>query len=198
MTHDAAATVDFYTNVIGWKLVHALFNDHVPSTADAFPYVHLFFQLPDGSTVAFFESVDLPRPPAEPPHPAYPIFNHFAWKVASPSEVESWKAFLESKSIDYIGPVDHGICSSIYFFDPNGIRLEVVKHTEAKHGFVLMPRRWVVERSFAWAARFRRLARDYERLPETLAGLHFIAFACLLLSRMPLLLLGSLPVHNTL
>src|SRR5437879_5019822 len=80
----------------------------------------------------------------------------------------------------------------------HGIRLEVVKHTEAKHGFVLLPRRWVVERSFAWAARFRRLARDYERLPETLAGLHFIAFACLLLSRMPLLLLGSLPVHNTL
>ena len=57
---------------------------------------------------------------------------------------------------------------------------------------------WVVERSFAWAARFRRLARDYERLPETLAGLHFIAFACLLLSRLPLLLLGPLPVHNTL
>jgi transposase len=82
--------------------------------------------------------------------------------------------------------------------ESHGIRLEVVKHTEAKRGFVLLPRRWVVERSFAWAARFRRLARDYERLPETLAGLHFIAFACLLLSRMPLLLLGPLPVHNTL
>ncbi len=54
------------------------------------------------------------------------------------------------------------------------IRLEVVKHTEAKHGFVLLPRRWVVERSFGWLARFRRLARDYERLPETLAGLHFL------------------------
>jgi transposase len=80
----------------------------------------------------------------------------------------------------------------------HGIRLEVVKHSEAKRGFVLLPRRWVVERSFAWAARFRRLARDYERLPETLAGLHFIAFACLLLSRLPLLLLGPLPIHNTL
>jgi transposase len=80
----------------------------------------------------------------------------------------------------------------------HGIRLEVVKHSEAKRGFVLLPRRWVVERSFAWAARFRRLARDYERLPETLAGLHFIAFVCLLLSRLPRLLLGPLPVHNTL
>jgi transposase len=82
--------------------------------------------------------------------------------------------------------------------ETHGIRLEVVKHSEAKRGFVLLPRRWVVERSFAWAARFRRLARDYERLPETLAGLHFIAFACLLLSRLPLLLLGPLPIHNTL
>ena len=65
----------------------------------------------------------------------------------------------------------------------HGIRLEVVKHTEAKRGFVLLPRRWGVERDFAWAARFRRLARDYERLPETLAGLHFVAFAILLLAR---------------
>ena len=64
-----------------------------------------------------------------------------------------------------------------------GIRLEVVKLPEAKRGFVLLPRRWVVERSFAWTARFRRLARDYERLPETLAGLHVLAFAILLLTR---------------
>lgn len=64
-----------------------------------------------------------------------------------------------------------------------GIRLEVVKLSEAKKGFVLLPRRWVVERSFGWAARLRRLARDYERLPETLAGLHFLAFAVLMLKR---------------
>jgi transposase len=64
-----------------------------------------------------------------------------------------------------------------------GIRLEVVKLPQAKKGFVLLPRRWVVERSFAWTARFRRLARDYERLPQTLAGLHFLAFAILLLHR---------------
>jgi transposase len=66
----------------------------------------------------------------------------------------------------------------------HGIRLEVVKLAEAKRGFVLLPRRWVVERSFAWAARFRRLARDYERLPATVVGLHFLAFACLLLHRL--------------
>jgi transposase len=66
----------------------------------------------------------------------------------------------------------------------HGVRLEVVKHTEVKRGFVLLPRRWVVERSFAWAARFRRLARDYERLAKTLAALHYLAFAILMLANL--------------
>lgn len=64
----------------------------------------------------------------------------------------------------------------------SGIELMVVKLQEAKHGFVLLPCRWVVERSFAWATRFRRLAKDYERLRETVAGLHFLAFASLMLA----------------
>ena len=72
------------------------------------------------------------------------------------------------------------------------IRLEVVKHPGAKKGFVLLPRRWVVERSFAWATRFRRLVKDYERLPGTVAGLHFVAFACLFLHR-AVAALGSSP-----
>ena len=63
-----------------------------------------------------------------------------------------------------------------------GVQLFVVKLKEAKKGFVLLPRRWVVERSFAWAARFRRLARDYERLPSSLAGLHWLAFLTLMLN----------------
>ena len=66
----------------------------------------------------------------------------------------------------------------------HGIRLEVVKHPMAKRGFVLLPRRWVVERSFAWAARFRRLVRDYERLDTTLKGFHYVAFACLMIANM--------------
>ncbi len=64
-----------------------------------------------------------------------------------------------------------------------GIRLEAVKLSEAKRGFVLLPRRWVVERDFAWTTRFRRLVRDYERLPEPLAGLHLVAFVFLMLQR---------------
>ena len=72
-----------------------------------------------------------------------------------------------------------------------GSRLEVVRLPGAKRGFVLLPRRWVVERSNAWLARFRRLARDYERLPEVLKGLHFLAFAILLLARFVALLTES-------
>jgi transposase len=79
----------------------------------------------------------------------------------------------------------------------HGIRLEVVKHPEATRGFVLLPRRWVVERAFAWTARCRRLARDYERLPETVAALHFLAFVCLLLHRLTFAC-GAVLVHNTL
>jgi len=74
----------------------------------------------------------------------------------------------------------------------HGIRLEVVKLAEAKRGFVLLPRRWVVERSFAWTARFRRLTRDYERLRTTLEGFHYVAFALLALkSALPLLSCAS-------
>ncbi len=75
-----------------------------------------------------------------------------------------------------------------------GIRLEVVKLPEAKQGVVLLPRRWLVERGFACAARFRRLARDDDRLPHVLAGLHFLACACLMLPR----LIPVLLVHNRL
>jgi transposase len=72
-----------------------------------------------------------------------------------------------------------------------GIELEVVKLSEAKRGFVLLPRRWVVERSFAWATRCRRLVKDYERYASTLAGLHIAAFACLMLKQAALLAAGS-------
>jgi transposase len=71
-----------------------------------------------------------------------------------------------------------------------GIELEVVKLPEAKRGFVLLPRRWVVERSFAWATRFRRLVKDYERYASTLADLHLVAFVCLMLKKAALLAAG--------
>lgn len=80
--------------------------------------------------------------------------------------------------------VDQGYTGENPLFDAaeKGIDLVVVRLPGAKKGFVLLPKRWVVERSFAWLSRFRRLARDYERLPGTLAQLHWLAFACLMLN----------------
>ena len=72
----------------------------------------------------------------------------------------------------------------------HGIELEVVKLPNAKRGFVLLPRRWVVERSFTWATRFRRLVKDYERYASTLADLHLVAFACLMLEQAAQLIAG--------
>ena len=85
-----------------------------------------------------------------------------------------------------IGFVDQGYTGEQAEADAaaHGIRLEVVKVPRAKRGFVLLPRRWVVERSFAWAARFRRLPKDYERLPDVVAGLHFLGFVTLMLRRL--------------
>ena len=93
---------------------------------------------------------------------------------------EATQSHVELAWVDqgYTGPVAAADATA------HGIRLEVVKLAEAKRGFVLLPRRWVVERSFAWLARFRRLSRDYERLPSTLAGLHWLAFSSLLLSNL--------------
>jgi transposase len=73
----------------------------------------------------------------------------------------------------------------------HGIHLVVVTRPEASSGFVLLPKRWVVERTFAWLSHFRRLVRDYERLPQTLVGLHFAAFICLLLPKLLSLIGGS-------
>ncbi len=124
VTHDTAATVDFYTRVLGMELISAVIDDKVPSTGDPWPYVHLFFELADGSTIAFFEALGLP-PAAAPTHPAYDIFNHIALDVGSKDEVDRWQARLTSLGVETLGPVDHGIIYSVYFHDPNGIRMEL-------------------------------------------------------------------------
>lgn len=103
------------------------------------------------------------------------------------TQVEALSAELQAATGDnvHIAYVDQGYSGddAAQQAQNHGIELVVVKLEEAKRGFVLLPKRWVVERSFAWATRFRRLAKDYERLPETVAGLHFLAFACLMLKQ---------------
>jgi glyoxylase I family protein len=124
MSEDTAATADFYSGILGMELVNAVLDDKIPSTGEPIPYFHSFFRLGDGSTIAFFEAPDLP-PALDPPHPAYRTFQHVAMQVPTPADVDRWHAWLEANGIDVLGPVDHKITYGIYFFDPNGIRLEI-------------------------------------------------------------------------
>jgi catechol 2,3-dioxygenase-like lactoylglutathione lyase family enzyme len=126
VTHDAVATADFYENVMGMPLVNAFTDPNVPSTGDAYPFLHFFHRMQDGSIIAWFESPGLPPAPAVS-DPAYDIFNHLAMQVESVEAVDAWMPWLHSHGIETIGPVDHpGIAYSLYFRDPiNGLRLEV-------------------------------------------------------------------------
>lgn len=124
ITHDTAATVRFYSDLLGMELVNAVLDDSIPSTGDPVPYFHSFFRMADGSTVAFFEAPELPPEPA-PTHPAYDVFRHLALQVDSRDDVDAWREWLVENGVDVLGPVDHKIIYSIYFHDPNGNRLEI-------------------------------------------------------------------------
>jgi glyoxylase I family protein len=128
VTRDTQATTDFYTRLLGMELVNAVLDDSIPSTGEPVPYFHSFFRMADGSTVAFFEAPELP-PLEDPPHPAYRTFQHLALQVDSPEVVDRWREWLEGNGVEVLGPVDHKIIYSIYFHDPNGVRLELTAPT---------------------------------------------------------------------
>jgi len=119
---DAEETRAFYEDLLGLPLVHVIRLDRVPSTGEYCPYVHLFFEMADGSNIAFFDLGDGQCAEASPNTPAW--VNHIALRVDSLADLEDMKARLQAAGKDVIGPVDHHFVKSIYFFDPNGFRLE--------------------------------------------------------------------------
>ncbi len=121
---DAEETRVFYEDLLGLPLVHLIRQDHVPSTGEYCPYVHLFFRMHDGSCIAFF---DLGDDTAAEPSPNTPAWvNHIALKVASDDDLQAMIARLRGHGIDVLGPVDHdGYIHSLYCFDPNGLRVEL-------------------------------------------------------------------------
>jgi catechol 2,3-dioxygenase-like lactoylglutathione lyase family enzyme len=131
VTHDVEATVDFYTRVLGMELISTVIDSEVPSTGDPYPYIHIFFALGDGSSIAFFEALGLPAASAHS-HPAYAIFDHLALDVGSREEVDRWAERLTRLGVKFVGPVDHKIIYSVYFYDPNGIRLELTADVDAQ------------------------------------------------------------------
>jgi glyoxylase I family protein len=120
---DAEETRHFYEDILGLPLAHIIKADYVPSTKQHCPYVHLFFKMGDGSYVAFFDLGDDLAPDPSPNTPAW--VNHMALRMNSVEEVEQAKARLEAHGVPVIGVTDHHFIKSIYFFDPNGYRMEL-------------------------------------------------------------------------
>jgi glyoxylase I family protein len=120
---DAEETRHFYEDILGLPLYHIIQSDHVPSTGEYCPYTHFFFRLQDGSFIAFF---DLGDDQAAEPSPNTPRWvNHIAFRVNTEQELEATRQRLTGHGIEVIGITDHHVFKSIYFFDPNGIRLEL-------------------------------------------------------------------------
>jgi catechol 2,3-dioxygenase-like lactoylglutathione lyase family enzyme len=127
---DAEETRRFYEDLLGLPLVHVIQKDHVPSTGEYCPYVHIFFRLRDGSCIAFF---DLGDDTAALPSPNTPAWvNHVALRVANRADLLAMKERLAQHGVQVVGVTDHdGYIESIYFFDPNGLRLELTVEVAA-------------------------------------------------------------------
>ena len=121
--HDAQETVEWYAGVLGMEYTTAFSEDHVPSTGAFDPYMHIFLDCGGGNVLAFFELPRQPRMGRDENTPAW--VQHLAFEVADEPALLAAKAHVESLGIDVIGPTYHGIFKSIYFFDPNGHRLEL-------------------------------------------------------------------------
>jgi glyoxylase I family protein len=125
---DAAETVEFYTKVLGLKFSHALGEDYVPSTGRYSPHIHIFFEMEDGSSIAFFEC---PKDPGNMKDLESPDWiQHFAFQVENMQALLDAKKRMQAQGVEVIGPINHDdFVESIYFFDPSGHRLELTTVT---------------------------------------------------------------------
>lgn len=126
---DAEETRRFYEDILGLPLVNCMLSDRVPSTGEERPYAHFFFEMGDGSYIAFFDLGENEMPLPSPNTPAW--VQHFAIETGSVDDVLAMRARLEEFGVKVTSLVDHDFVKSIYFFDPNGLRLEVTARTEA-------------------------------------------------------------------
>ena len=124
---DAKKTVDFYKTVLKMDLVLAIAEDLVPSTKEPDPYMHIFLDAGMGNVLAFFEIPNSPEMGRDLNTPAW--VQHIAFEIGDMDDLLEAKSHIEDQGIDVLGPTDHGIFQSIYFFDPSGHRLELVTNT---------------------------------------------------------------------
>ena len=120
---DAKETVEFYQRVLNMGFVLAIAEDEVPSTKEPDPYMHVFLDAGMGNVLAFFE---LPNSPEMGRDDQTPIWvQHIAFEVKDMAALNAAKAHIEGEGLEVLGPVNHGIFKSIYFFDPSGHRIEL-------------------------------------------------------------------------
>ena len=124
---DAKQTVEFYQRILNMKFLLAIAEDEVPSTKEPDPYMHVFLDAGMGNVLAFFELPTQPDMDRDQNTPEW--VQHIAFEVESETALNDAKARVEAEGIDVLGPTTHGIFKSIYFFDPNGHRLELVANT---------------------------------------------------------------------
>ena len=125
---DAGETADFYTKLLGLRLAHIIVQDRVPSTQAYSPHAHIFFEMADGSYIAFFELAAAPPAQRDPNTPDW--VQHLALEIDDEAELLASRQRLIAAGIDVVGPTDHGFCKSIYFFDPSGHRMELTARTD--------------------------------------------------------------------
>lgn len=126
---DGEETRKFYEDILGLPLVNCMLSDRVPSSGEEKPYAHFFFEMGDGSYIAFFDLGENVMPLPSPNTPDW--VQHFAMEVDSVDEVEAMKKRLNDSGVKTTDVIDHDFIKSVYFFDPNGLRLEVTTRTEA-------------------------------------------------------------------
>lgn len=120
---DAKETVNFYRDLLGMEFKLAIAEDRVPSTGEPDPYMHVFLDAGMGNVLAFFELPKAPQMDRDRNTPEW--VQHIAFEVSSLADLMAYKEKLEAAGLDVVGPTNHGIFDSIYFFDPNGHRLEL-------------------------------------------------------------------------
>jgi catechol 2,3-dioxygenase-like lactoylglutathione lyase family enzyme len=135
---DAKETVDFYQQKLGMDFLLAIAEDEVPSTKEPDPYMHIFLDAGMGNVLAFFELPNSPEMGRDQQTPEW--VQHIALEVEDVNALVNAKAELQAQGIDVLGPVNHGVFKSIYFFDPNGHRLELAANTGTKEQYAELKR----------------------------------------------------------
>ncbi len=131
---DAEETRAFYEDTLGLPVAAALAFEEEPGSGKPHPYVHIFFRLPDGNFIAFFDAPDSAKP--EHFRPAHGFDRHIAFEAGSVEALAQWKARLDAYGIPFFGPIDHHFVQSIYMWDPNGLQVEITART-AGHDTIL-------------------------------------------------------------